>query len=107
MVYKRRNTVLRITALFMSLIMLITVSPIISLASSDFSGYSIFKAQGNNDFAEYLADALGKGERNIGLGIDIQNVSNVEITSALKSMRGEELRQKRKKCIYQNLLLGL
>lgn len=97
MIYKRRNTVLRITALFMSLIMLITVSPIISLASSNFSGYSIFKAQGNNDFAEYLADALSKGENRIGLGIHIQNVSNVEITSALKSIEGRRVKAKKKK----------
>ena len=97
MVYKRRNTVFRITALFMSLIMLITVSPIISLASSNFSGYSIFKAQGNNDFAEYLADALSKGENRIGLGIHIQNVSNVEITSALKSIEGRRVKAKKKK----------
>lgn len=99
MMYKGKTGAFRMIALVMSFIMLITASPIISLAGSkNFSGYSIIKEKGNDDFVEYLADALSKGERRIGLGKTVKNISaDVEITSALESLEGRKVKIKKKK----------
>lgn len=101
MKYKGRSVLLRAGAVFMSCVVLFSASPTAIYAEDN--QYKILEGdeKANDDFADYLTEALSKGKNNIKIGRNIKNISDIVFAPASKiDIKGYKTKKGKKGKIY-------
>ena len=99
--YKGRSILVRAGAVFISCAVLFTASPTAIYAAGE--KYQILEGneKPNDDFADYLSEALSKGINSIQIGRNIKNISDIVFAPASKiDIKGYKTKKGKKGKIY-------